>query len=159
MPLGLAAPAWVDDPDFDIHDHLREVAVPAPGGRAEIADLMSQLMSTRMDRDRPLWDYSFWDGLPEGRWALLSKVHHSVVDGVSGTDLYQLLLDPTADAAAGGAGHLAARARPSRSSGYTAEALRELVASPLHLTGALAHAARAPRCGWSGRPRATPPGC
>ena len=144
VPFGLAPPAWVDDPDFDIHDHLHEVAVPAPGGRAEVADLMSQLMSTRMDRSRPLWDYSFWEGLPDGRWALLSKVHHSVVDGVSGTDLYQLLLDPTPTQRPG----VPDTWRPEPEEPvvrYTAGALRELVSSPLHLTGALAHAARTPR--------------
>lgn len=144
VPLGLAAPAWVDDQDFDIHHHLRQVAVPAPGGRAEIAGLMSDLMSERMDRSRPLWSYSFWTGLPEGRWALLSKVHHSVVDGVSGTDLYQLLLDPT-PAQRPGVPDTWQPEPPEPSVRYTTEALRELVASPLHITGALAHAARTPR--------------
>ena len=52
-------------------------------------------MSRRMNRDRPLWEYWFCEGLADGRWALLSKLHHSLVDGVSGTDLYRLVLDPT----------------------------------------------------------------
>jgi len=144
VPLGLAAPAWVDDPSFDIRNNLREVAVPGPGGRAEVAELMSQLMCTRMDRSRPLWEYSFWTGLAEGRWALLSKVHHSLVDGVSGTDLYQLLLDPTPTQRPGvpDSWHPEPEEPAVR---YTTDALRELVASPLRMTGALAHAARAPR--------------
>jgi len=143
VPLSLAAPAWVDDPDFDIHHHLTELAVPAPGGREEVAELMSRLMSTRMDRDHPLWDYSFWTGLPEGRWALLSKVHHSVVDGVSGTDLYQLLLDPSPTQRPAVPDTWQPEPEEPMAS-YTVEALRELASSPLHLTGALARAARRP---------------
>ena len=95
VPFGLAAPAWVDDPHFDLRWHVRNTALPAPGGREEIGRLMSRVMSRRMNRDRPLWEYWFCEGLPDGRWALLSKLHHSLVDGVSGTDLYQLVLDPT----------------------------------------------------------------
>jgi diacylglycerol O-acyltransferase len=144
VPLGLAPPAWVDDVDFDIHRHLRATSVPPPGGPAEVAELMSRLMTSRMDRTRPLWEYWFWEGLPEGRWALLSKVHHSVVDGVSGTDLYRLLLDPTPTRRPAVPDDW--RPAPTESTArWTAEALRELVVSPVHLTGALAHASRTPR--------------
>lgn len=95
VPFDLAAPSWVDDPDFDIRWHIRNTALPLPGGREEIGRLMSRVMSRRMNRDRPLWEYWFCEGLADGRWALLSKLHHSLVDGVSGTDLYRLVLDPT----------------------------------------------------------------
>lgn len=95
VPFGLAAPEWVDDPDFDIRWHVRNTALPAPGGPEEIGRLMSRVMSQRMDRDRPLWEYWFCEGLADGRWGLLSKLHHSLADGVSGTDIYQLVLDPT----------------------------------------------------------------
>src|SRR5664279_2355149 len=88
VPFKLAAPAWVDDPDFDLRWHVRNTALPAPGGRDEIGRLMSRVMTRRMDRSRPLWEYWFCEGLEGGRWALLSKLHHSMVDGVSGTDLY-----------------------------------------------------------------------
>ena len=108
VPFGLAAPAWVDDADFDIRWHVRNTALPAPGGREEIGRLMSRVMSRRMNRDRPLWEYWFCEGLSDGRWALLSKLHHSLVDGVSGTDLYQLVLDPTPTSATRRAGHLGA---------------------------------------------------
>ena len=144
VPLGLAPPAWVDAPDFDITDHLKPIAVPSPGGRAEVSELISQLMSTRMDRSRPLWEYWFVEGLPEGRWGLLSKLHHSMVDGIAGTDLYQLILDPSPVQRPAVPDHWQPEpAEPTAR--YTAEALRELVASPLHVTGALAHAARTPR--------------
>jgi WS/DGAT/MGAT family acyltransferase len=89
----LAAPAWVDDPDFDIRWHIRNTALPAPGGPEEIGRLMSRVMTQRMDRSRPMWEYWFCEGLAGGRWALLSKLHHCMVDGVSGTDLYRLVLD------------------------------------------------------------------
>ena len=109
VPLGLAAPAWVDDPGFDLRWHVRSTALPAPGGDEQLASLFSRVMTRRMDRSRPLWEYWFIEGLAGGRWGLLSKLHHSLVDGVSGTDLYQLVLDPTPDPAAGRARHLAAR--------------------------------------------------
>ena len=95
VPFDLAPPAWVDDPAFDIRRHLHRQGLPEPGGRTELAELVSSLMTERMDRDRPLWDYWVVEGLPEGRWAILSKLHHSLVDGVSGSDLYHLVLDPT----------------------------------------------------------------
>ncbi len=93
-PFDLTAPVWVDDPDFNLRWHLRGTAVPAPGGPAELGNLMSRVMTRRMDRRRPLWEYWFVGGLAGGRWALLSKLHHSMVDGVSGTDIYRLVLDP-----------------------------------------------------------------
>lgn len=93
VPGGLASPAWVDDPGFDIRWHIRNTALPSPGGQAEVGRLVSRVMSRRMDRSRPLWEYWFVEGLTGGRWALLSKLHHSMADGVSGTDLYRLVLD------------------------------------------------------------------
>ena len=98
-PFALAPPAWVDDPDFDIWFHVRRTALPSPGGDAELFALISRLMAQRLDRDRPLWETWLIEGLAGNRWALLSKVHHCMVDGVGGTDLYHLLLSPTADAA------------------------------------------------------------
>jgi diacylglycerol O-acyltransferase len=89
----------VDDPDFRLESHLRRTALPRPGGDRELADLMGEIMSSRLDRDRPLWDYWLVEGLGRAgtgdadRWALVSKVHHCMVDGISGTDLYRVLLD------------------------------------------------------------------
>ena len=95
VPFDLAAPVWVDDPDFDISRHVLRAALPRPGGPVEVGELLSQVMTRRMDRSRPLWEYWFCEGLVDGRWGVLSKLHHSLVDGVSGSDLYQLVLDPT----------------------------------------------------------------
>jgi WS/DGAT/MGAT family acyltransferase len=93
VPLNIAAPVWVEDPQFDIRFHVRRTALPAPGGDAEIRALMGRVMAQRLDRDRPLWEYWFVEGVENGRWALISKVHHCMVDGVSGTDLYRVLFD------------------------------------------------------------------
>ncbi|MEP7178512.1 MAG: wax ester/triacylglycerol synthase family O-acyltransferase, partial [Pseudonocardiales bacterium] len=93
VPFDLTPPAWVEDPDFDLEWHIRHTAVPAPGGPDEIGRLLSRVMTQRMDRSRPLWEYWLCEGLSDGKWGLLSKLHHSMVDGVSGTDLYRLVLD------------------------------------------------------------------
>jgi len=93
VPLDLGTPVWVDDPDFDLAYHLRRTALPEPGGDRELAALMGRVMSQRLDRSRPLWEYWLVEGLAGGRWALISKVHHCMVDGVSGTDLYRVVLD------------------------------------------------------------------
>lgn len=91
--LGLRAPSWQDVPDLDLRRHVTVRQVPAPGGRAEVAALMALAMAERMDRDRPLWDVTMWTGLAEGRWGLLSRVHHTLADGVSGTGLYRVVFD------------------------------------------------------------------
>ena len=93
VPFRLGRPVWVDDPDFDLRFHVRRTALPAPGGDRQLADLMARVMSQRLDRDHPLWEYWVVEGLAGGYWALISKVHHCFVDGVSGTDLYRVIFD------------------------------------------------------------------
>jgi diacylglycerol O-acyltransferase / wax synthase len=95
VPGQLGRPVWVDDPHFNIGYHVRHTALPSPGGENELNALMSRLMSVELDRHRPLWEAWMVEGLTDGRWALISKVHHCMVDGISGTDLMVLLLDPT----------------------------------------------------------------
>ena len=72
-PFDLAAPSWVDDPGFDLRRHLHHASLPAPGGPDEVSRFLSRVMTRRLDRARPLWDYWYVDGLAGGRWALLSK--------------------------------------------------------------------------------------
>jgi WS/DGAT/MGAT family acyltransferase len=93
VPFRLGRPVWVEDPDFDLRYHVRRTALPAPGGDQQLADLMARVMSQRLDRDHPLWEYWVAEGLADGHWALISKVHHCFVDGVSGTDLYRVIFD------------------------------------------------------------------
>ncbi len=93
VPFHLAPPVWVDDPDFDLRYHVRHTAVPAPGGADQLGKLIARVMSQRLDRGYPLWEYWLVDGLSEGRWALIAKVHHAMVDGVSGINLYRVIFD------------------------------------------------------------------
>jgi len=99
VPLSLGRPVWVDDPHFVLEYHVRRTALPAPGGDAELRNLVGRLMSQRLDRSRPLWELWIAEGLDEGRWAMVSKIHHSMVDGVSATDLMTVLLDREDDPA------------------------------------------------------------
>lgn len=93
VPWQIGPPVWADDPGFDIRFHIRQTALPEPGGDVELAGLMSRVMAERLDRDRPLWEDWMVTGLSGGRWALISKVHHCMVDGISGTDLYRVMFD------------------------------------------------------------------
>lgn len=97
VPLEVGRPVWVDDPHFRLDDHLRHTALPAPGGVAEQEQLMGRLMSQPLDRDRPLWEAWLVEGLEGGRWALVFKVHHCMVDGIAGVELLTVLLDPSPD--------------------------------------------------------------
>ena len=93
VPAHLGPPVWVDDPHFNLAYHVRHTALPPPGGEQELDNLMGRLMAVELDRHRPLWEVWMVEGLTGGRWALISKVHHCMVDGVSGTDLMVQLLD------------------------------------------------------------------
>jgi diacylglycerol O-acyltransferase len=99
VPFRLGRPVWVDDPNFDLHYHLRSTALPAPGGDEQLSNLMARVMGQRLDRDYPLWEYWLIEGLSGNRWALISKVHHCMVDGISGTDLYRVIFDLSPDPA------------------------------------------------------------
>jgi diacylglycerol O-acyltransferase / wax synthase len=93
VPLELGRPVWVDDPHFVLDYHLRRTALAAPGGDDQLRQLVGRVMSQRLDRSRPLWELWLAEGLDDGRWAMISKVHHCMVDGVSATDLLSVLLD------------------------------------------------------------------
>jgi diacylglycerol O-acyltransferase / wax synthase len=93
VPFGLDLPYWVDDPDFDIDFHIRDSAVPPPGDDRQAAETVARIFARPLDRSRPLWELYLIHGLEGGRVALLSKVHHSLVDGVSGNEILMLLLD------------------------------------------------------------------
>jgi diacylglycerol O-acyltransferase / wax synthase len=94
-PLGLAYPAWVEDEAFDAERHVRRAALPAPGGDAELAELVGHQMSERLDRSRPLWQLTVVEGLAGGRSALVAKMHHALVDGIAAVDVSTVVLDPT----------------------------------------------------------------
>jgi WS/DGAT/MGAT family acyltransferase len=93
VPLNIGEPVWVDDPYFDIGYHLRHSAVPSPGTEAQLRAMAARVFSQHLDRARPLWEIWMVEGLDGGRWALLSKVHHCMVDGVAATDLMSVMFD------------------------------------------------------------------
>src|SRR2546423_4666727 len=97
VPLRIGEPVWVDDPYFDIDYHLRHTAIPAPGSEAQLRVMAARVFSQHLDRARPLWEIWMVEGLDEGRWALLSKVHHCMVDGVAATDMMSLMFGETPD--------------------------------------------------------------
>ena len=92
-PLALARPIWVDDRHFHLDYHVRRTALPAPGGDAELRNLVGRVMAQKLDRSKPLWEMWIAEGLDGGRWALVNKLHHCMVDGVSGTDLLSVIFD------------------------------------------------------------------
>ena len=93
VPLDLGRPVWVDDPHFELGYHLRHTALPAPGDDEAFRTLMGRLMSQPLDRSRPLWETWLVEGLDGGRWALVFKVHHCMVDGIAGVGLHAPLHD------------------------------------------------------------------
>ena len=101
VPFELGRPVWVDDPHFDLRYHLRHTALPAPGDDGAFNRLMGRLMSQPLDRERPLWEAWVVEGLEGGRWALVFKVHHCMLDGIAGVELLTVLLDLGPDSTIG----------------------------------------------------------
>jgi len=97
VPLGLDQPYWVDDPDFDIEYHIRELALPRPGSDAQLAEQIARLHARPLDRRRPLWEIYLITGLAKRRAAVYTKIHHSAIDGASGAELLTVLLDLSPD--------------------------------------------------------------
>jgi diacylglycerol O-acyltransferase len=89
----MGRPFWVDDPQFNLDYHLRHTALPAPGSREQLRHLVGRIFSQRLDRSKPLWEVWVVQGLEEGGFALISKTHHALVDGVSGVDISTVLFD------------------------------------------------------------------
>lgn len=97
VPFRLGHPVWVDDPHFDIEYHVRRTAVPGPGSLRELADLAGDIASRQLDRTKPLWEIWVVEGLEKGRIAVIAKMHHSTVDGMSGAALLSVLFDLEVD--------------------------------------------------------------
>jgi WS/DGAT/MGAT family acyltransferase len=95
VPFGLDYPYWIEDPDFDLDFHVRELALPAPGSDEQLAEQVARIVSRPLDRARPLWELYVIHGLPNGDVAVLTKIHHAVIDGMSGAEIMGLLLDLT----------------------------------------------------------------
>lgn len=93
VPFRLGHPVWIDDPDFDIDYHVRRAALPSPGGLSELGDLAGDIAGQPLDRSKPLWEIWVVEGVAGGRIALVAKMHHSTVDGVTGAALLSVLFD------------------------------------------------------------------
>src|SRR5215217_262434 len=102
-PLETGRPLWVDDPTFNLAYHVRHSALPPPGEDGALLDLSARIFSQRLDRSKPLWELWLVEGRKGGGFALISKTHHALVDGVSGVDLSTVLFD-LAPAGGGGQG-------------------------------------------------------
>ena len=98
VPLGIDHPVWVNDDDFDIDRHVHRMALPSPGGKAELADLCGHIAGIPLDRSRPLWEFFVIEGLESGQVAVFTKMHHSTVDGVSGANAISFMCSLEPDA-------------------------------------------------------------
>jgi WS/DGAT/MGAT family acyltransferase len=92
-PLETGRPLWVDDPTFNLEYHVRQTALPAPGSEDQLMRLVGRIMSQQLDRSKPLWEMWIIEGLDDGGFALISKTHHAMVDGISGVDLATVMFD------------------------------------------------------------------
>jgi diacylglycerol O-acyltransferase len=144
VPLDLGRPVWVDDPHFNIEYHVRHTALPAPGGEAELRRLVGRVMAQQLDRNKPLWEMWMVEGLEDGRWAMLSKTHHAMVDGVSGTDLLAVVMDTSPEPSTPLPDDWEAQPAPSRAA-LAAEAVLDMARSPYEQIRAIRASTRVPR--------------
>jgi diacylglycerol O-acyltransferase len=92
-PVEAGRPLWVDDPDFNIEYHVRQSALPRPGSEEQLMRLAARIFSQQLDRSKPLWEMWLIEGVDGDRFALISKAHHALIDGISGVDLAQVMFD------------------------------------------------------------------
>jgi WS/DGAT/MGAT family acyltransferase len=146
VPLGQGRPVWVDDPHFRLPFHVRHTALPRPGGDAQLRRLAGRIFSQALDRGRPLWELWLIEGLEDGGFALVSKTHHALVDGVSGVDIASVIFDTAADPqpVAPPARRWAPHPLPS-SAQLLADALMERATQPAEAAQALAALVSGPR--------------
>lgn len=113
VPLGLGRPVWVDDTEFDLTYHVRRSALPKPGSQEQLSELVGRLMGRPLDRRRPLWEMYLIEGLNDGRFALVTKTHQALVDGLTSIDLLQVIMDSTPEAAGSTSDRWQPRPEPS----------------------------------------------
>ena len=92
-PAGTGRPLWIDDPTFNLEYHVRQTALPKPGTEDQLLRLTGRIFSQQLDRARPLWELWIVEGVEDGGFALISKTHHAMIDGISGVDLASVLFD------------------------------------------------------------------
>src|SRR5919106_821785 len=146
VPLGQGRPKWVDDPHLNLRYHVRSTALPAPGSEQQLRDLAGRVFSQQLDRDKPLWEIWLVDGLEGDRFAVLSKTHHALVDGISGVDIMSVLFDtsPEPSAPTDPGARCLPRPLPSRAQ-LLAEALIERATIPAEIGRSAKAVLRGPR--------------
>jgi diacylglycerol O-acyltransferase len=144
VPLGLGRPVWVDDPHFNLSYHLRHTALPPPGSDEQLRRTAARIFAQHLDRSKPLWEIWMVEGLGESRWALLSKVHHCMVDGVSATDLMSVMFEADDAPAPAPADTWEPAAEPSDAE-LVVRTLTRRTLNPSEQLRSLRAAARAPR--------------
>src|SRR5919107_658312 len=92
-PMETGRPLWVDDPTFNLEYHVRQTGLPAPGNEEQLMRLCARIVSQQLDRSKPLWEMWIVEGLDDGGFALISKTHHALIDGISGVDLASVMFD------------------------------------------------------------------
>ena len=147
VPFEQGRPRWVDDPHLNLNYHVRTTALPAPGSENQLKALAGRVFSQQLDRDKPLWELWVVEGLDGGeRFAVLSKTHHALVDGISGVDIMSVLFDtsPEPEAPPDPGKRWLPRPLPSRTQ-LLAEALIERATVPAEIARGVRAAFRAPR--------------
>jgi diacylglycerol O-acyltransferase / wax synthase len=146
VPLGQGRPKWVDDPHLNLRYHVRSTALPSPGSEQQLQELAGRVFSQQLDRDKPLWEVWLVEGLEGDRFAMLSKTHHALVDGISGVDIISVLFDTSAEPAAPTApgDRWLPRPLPSRAQ-LLAEALLERATIPTEIARSVRAVFRGPR--------------
>jgi diacylglycerol O-acyltransferase len=142
VPFGIDHPVWVDDPDFDLEAHIHRVGCPAPGGARELSELAGEIAGVPLDRNRPLWDMWFVEGLEHGYVGLVAKMHHATIDGVSGANLMMHLFDLEPDPAAPNAAPVTEKTRRPSDVELFARGLLARARRPMLIPGNLVGTAR-----------------
>jgi diacylglycerol O-acyltransferase / wax synthase len=146
VPLGQGRPKWVDDPHFNLRYHVRATALASPGSERQLKDLAGRVFSQQLDRDKPLWEVWLVESLDDDRFAVLSKTHHALVDGISGVDIMSVLFDTSPEPAAptDPGDRWLPRPVPSRAQ-LLAEALLERATIPTEIGRSVRAVIRGPR--------------
>src|ERR671932_1147759 len=140
----MGRPFWVDDPSFNIDYHVRHTALPKPGSLEQLRQLAGRIYSQRLDRSKPLWETWLVHGLESGRFAIISKTHHSMIDGIAGVDLASVLFDASPVPNRLEPEPWTPQPEPS-SAELLAEGVKDLVRAPAAAVSQTAGALRAPR--------------
>jgi WS/DGAT/MGAT family acyltransferase len=143
--LEMGRPFWIDDPRFNIEYHVRFSALPPPGDEEQLRRMLGRIYSQRLDRSKPLWELWVVQGLDDGRFALITKTHHAMVDGVAGIDIATVLFDASPEPPEGGGadGPWIPSPEPSQAE-LVAEGVKDAVKTPAELAGRLLGAAQSP---------------